>query len=73
MTHTTALAAAPVSLACDGGWDKCIGTVSMIGNKGYVYCCVCGPTRRQSGYERVRKVTASELRTLQSGEPLRAY
>lgn len=62
-------------LECDGGFDTCTGagTVSMIGNKGYAYCAACGLVRRQSGYERVRKLTPKELRTLESGEPLKRY
>jgi hypothetical protein len=61
------------TLTCAGGWKCCDGLVSMIGSKGYAYCGPCGIERRQSGAERVRKLTPAELRTLQAGEALRAY
>lgn len=60
-------------LTCDGGWNCCSHTVSMIGEKGYAYCGPCGLQRRASGYERVRKLTPSEIRTLQAGNPLKRY
>lgn len=76
---STSLAASMARTApapsCDG-WPSdpsCVGTVSMIGSKGFVYCSACGPERRASGYERVRKMTPAELRKVNAGEPLARY
>lgn len=51
----------------------CDCAVTHIGNKGYVYCAICAVIRRQSGYERTRRLTKTEMRLLQSGEPIRKY
>lgn len=59
-------------LVCQG-FDGCTETALMIGNKGYVYCCACGPVRRASGYEQVRALKPAEIKRLQAGEALSRY
>jgi hypothetical protein len=49
----------------------CQAPVTHIDIKGYVYCRVHGRERKDTC--RCRQLTAAELRTLRSGEPLRAY
>jgi hypothetical protein len=61
------------ALRCNGGWDCCDHAVTMIGDKGYVYCTPCGAYRNTSTVERVRKLGPGELRILQSGQPLARY
>jgi hypothetical protein len=60
-------------IECDGKWTGCLGAASMIGDKGYAYCAPCGVNRRESGYERVRKLRPHELAKLLRGEPLARY
>lgn len=60
------------TLSCDG-WCHQENPVTHIGSKGYVYCQPCAVTRRNSGAERTRKLTAAERRTLLSGQPLDKY
>lgn len=50
---------------------ECTQTVTMIGNKGFVYCAQHGVSRRASGYEQTRKLTALETRTLEHGGTIR--
>ena len=59
-------------LTCDG-WCDGANPVAMIGNKGYAYCAPCGVSRRESGYENVRKCRPAELKKLQRGEALARY
>jgi len=61
------------ALKCDGGWSCCDHHVTMIGNKGYAYCSPCGISRRESGYENVRKLRPHELAKLLRGEVLTRY
>lgn len=50
----------------------CTARVSMIDEKGYVYCGPHGKQRRDSGI-RCRKLTGPELRQLETGKPLATY
>lgn len=59
-------------LKCDMKTD-CRNAVTHIGSKGYIYCAECAARRRQSGYERCRKMTPSELRLLRDGKPIARY
>lgn len=59
-------------LTCDG-WCKGAGVVTHIGSKGYAYCGPCAVERRQSGYERTRKMLARERKTLEAGGQLASY
>ena len=52
---------------------ECTQPVTHIGNKGYVYCTEHAVTRRESGYERCRKMTHAEMLTILSGKPLTKY
>lgn len=73
MTNTTDTQSSEVALpSCDGWCDK-KNPVTHIGSKGYVYCPECAVRRRQSGYERTRKMTAAERRTIASGQPIARY
>ena len=47
---------------CDGS------AVTHIDEKGYVYCALCGNSRRQSGV-RCRRMTAGEIHRAKRGEP----
>lgn len=47
--------------------------MTHIGEKGYVYCASCAVTRRDSGYERCRKMRAWELALIREGKPLPSY
>lgn len=67
MTTTTS-----TRISCDG-FCKDAHEATMIGDKGYAYCAECGPRRRASGYERVRKMTPAEIRTIKAGLPLSSY
>lgn len=49
----------------------CANPVTHIGEKGYVYCKTCAPHR--AGWERVRRMSAWELRLIEAGEPLPSY
>lgn len=62
----------PKPLQCEMSID-CGQRVTHIGSKGYVYCTEHAIGRRVGGWERTRKMTASELRVVQSGRPLTAY
>lgn len=59
-------------LHCDMEKD-CTAPVTHIGSKGYVYCAAHAVERRDSGYERCRKITPSEMKTLQAGQPIARY
>lgn len=61
----------PLNL-CDLHMD-CKNPVTHIGNKGYLYCSMHAVERRQSGYERTRKMVAWELKVIANGEPLPSY
>lgn len=58
--------------SCDMKKD-CSNPVTHIGEKGYAYCTAHAVTRRQSGYERTRKMRAWELKLLREGKPLPSY
>lgn len=51
--------------------DNCETPVTHIGNKGYVYCTSHAIIRRP--WERTRKMTAVELRTVKAGKPITKY
>lgn len=57
---------------CDGFCGR-KNPVTHIGSKGYLYCPQCALQRRVSGYERTRKMTAVERRTIASGQPISRY
>lgn len=59
-------------LKCEMKTD-CTEPVTHIGDKGYIYCATHAVTRRQSGYERCRKMRPAELKLIESGKPLSAY
>ena len=60
-----------VEVRCDG-WCDNANTVTHLDEKGYAYCTPCGVRRRSSGI-RCRKMTAKELRAIQSGEQIERY
>lgn len=60
-----------MALRCDMQKD-CEGTVTHVDEKGYVYCAVHGPERRQSGI-RCRQLTIGEIAKLDRGEPIPYY
>lgn len=49
----------------------CGGRVTHIGEKGYVYCAACVPSRQ--GVERCRKMRQFERRLLATGNALPSY
>lgn len=51
--------------------DGCKDTVSHIDNKGFIYCAKHGVQRKAS--IPCRKLTASELKQLNSGAPIQRY
>jgi hypothetical protein len=51
----------------------CTHPVTHIGSKGYVYCAEHGVQRRQSGYERCRKMQPWELELIRAGKSLPSY
>ena len=57
---------------CDMTKD-CQSAVTHIGSKGYIYCAEHAIIRRQSGYERTRRMRAWELKLIAQGEPLQSY
>lgn len=62
----------PRELHCDMH-ENCAAPVTHIGSKGYVYCAAHAVERRESGYERCRKLTPPELATLRAGKPIARY
>lgn len=58
-------------LYCDMD-DDCNGDVSMIDERGYVYCQHHGLFRRSAGIN-CRKLRPHEINRLLSGKPLKAY
>lgn len=58
-----------VNLTCSMSHD-CKKLVSYIDNKGFVYCADHGASRRASGVPS-RKMTGSEIKKLERGEPIR--
>jgi hypothetical protein len=52
--------------------EQCANVVSHIGSKGYTYCKFHGE-RRTGMYERVRRLTASELTRLATVGTLERY
>lgn len=59
--------AATVTLHCDM-YAACIGKVTRIDSKGYVYCTYHGKQLTNRG---VRKLTPEELATLESGSTIK--
>lgn len=59
-------------LACQMTLD-CKAEVTHIGTGGWVYCTEHAIQRRAHRYEGTRKMTAKELRTVQSGTPIVYY
>jgi len=57
---------------CDMKRD-CTNPVTHIGEKGYIYCATHAVSRRQSGYERTRRMRAWELEYIRVGKPLPSY
>jgi hypothetical protein len=53
--------------------DDCESPVTHIGSKGYIYCTEHAVLRHDLSYERTRKMTFKELRTIREGHPLEAY
>lgn len=51
----------------------CTQPITHIGSKGYIYCAEHAISRRQSGYERTRKLYAWELRLIARGEQVPSY
>ena len=66
------MAETKIKLKCDMT-EGCVQAVTHIGDKGYTYCTDHGVMRRASGWERVRKMRAWEVRLLEAGEPLPSY
>ncbi|GGG86892.1 hypothetical protein [Edaphobacter dinghuensis] len=60
------------SLSCEMR-DDCLNAVTHIGNKGYIYCSVHALERRQSGYERTRRLRVWELKLLRNGDAVPSY
>lgn len=60
------------TLQCDMR-SECRAEVTHIGSKGYVYCAEHAITRRQSGYERTRRMLKREIEQLKRNEPLKEY
>ena len=62
-------------LACDdmtgSANPPCSREVTMLDEKGYVYCADCGAERKAT--HRCRKLTRGELSRLQRGMPLERY
>jgi hypothetical protein len=58
---------APRILRC----TDCPCEVSYIDHKGYIYCTNHGKTRQS--YTNCRKLTASEINQLKSGQPIKKY
>ena len=54
------------------GWCNHAGTVSMIDNKGYVYCGPCGIRRRSSGIP-CRKLRDHEVNRIAAGLAVERY
>jgi hypothetical protein len=53
-------------LLCDMA-PYCLGEVTHIDEKGYIYCAPHGAQRKS--YKRCRKLTKTEMRKLVNGEP----
>lgn len=51
----------------------CAQPVTHIGSKGFLYCAGHAATRKASGYERCRKMTASERALIEQGKPIASY
>ena len=58
------------TLKCD--MEKtCNGAVTYIDEKGFIYCTIHGAMRRM--YRSCRKLKLSEVKQLESGQPLKSY
>ena len=58
-------------LKCD--MEKgCSSSVTMLDNKGFIYCAAHGLQRRSYGTP-CRKLTPSEIKSLKRGEPIKTY
>jgi hypothetical protein len=53
--------------------DDCLEPVTMIGDKGYVYCTQHGRERRYWRYEHTRRMVPWELKLVNRGIPLPSY
>lgn len=53
--------------------DDCYAPVTMIENKGYMYCTDHGIARRDPPRNKTRKLRPHELRKLERGEALTRY
>ena len=58
-------------LRCDMKRD-CAAPVSMLDNKGFVYCADHGLQRREGGIP-CRKLRPSEIKQLERGQAIRSY
>ena len=57
------------NLRCSGmNVEKCDAPITHIDSKGYVYCLKCGERRKAS--TSCRKLTAKEIKTLESGNTI---
>lgn len=59
-------------MICDMHMD-CKQPVTHTGSKGYIYCTMHAIERRQSGYERTRKMAKWELEHIAADRPLLSY
>ena len=60
-----------IELHCDGQ-KACQKSITMIDEKGFIYCEYHGVDRRACGI-RCRRLKPNELKTIQSGQPLKRY
>ena len=60
------------NMQCDMSKD-CHGTVTHIGEKGYIYCAEHADTRRRYVGEHCRKMRPWELSLVLAGKPLPTY
>ena len=61
-----------VTLKCEMR-DDCYEPVTMIENKGYIYCTGHGIARRDPPRNRTRKIRPAEMRRLLRGEQIERY
>lgn len=51
---------------------ECLSPVTMLDNRGFIYCAAHGLQRRAGGTP-CRKLTASEIRRIERGETIGSY